>query len=264
MSAPTARRAVSVREAAAAARTKALVLRLAVLATIIVAWQLVGDDSASIRMPTFTRTVASFWDLIITGELPYALLLSNVALLWGYLLALVVAIPLGIAMGTTDTARAVMTPYLTILLSTPLIAVLPVLQAIFGLGLATRVVVIFIFAFIYITVNTEVGVRSLSADLDEMTRSFGASRWQRLRMVVLPNALPAIMAGARLGIGRGVVGMVIAELFLVSSGLGSLLSFYMTRFDAGRVLAIALTMVLEGVVIIALARRVEQALVGNR
>jgi NitT/TauT family transport system permease protein len=68
------------------------------------------------------------------------------------------------------------------------------------------------------------------------------------------------MAGARLGIGRGVVGMVIAELFLVSSGLGSILSFYMTRFDTGAVLAIALTMVLEGVVVIAIARRVEAAL----
>src|SRR4029079_5396087 len=94
----------------------------------------------------------------------------------------------------------------------------------------------------------------------EMARSFGAGRWQRLTKVVLPHAFPAIMAGARLGIGRGVVGMVIAELFLVSSGLGSLLSFYMARFDAGAVLSIALTMVLEGVVIMSAARWVERRL----
>ena len=92
------------------------------------------------------------------------------------------------------------------------------LQAIFGLGLGTRIVVVFIFAFVYITVNTEVGVRSVPGDIVEMARSFGASRWQRLTRVVLPHAFPAIMAGARLGLGRGVVGMVIAELFLVELG----------------------------------------------
>jgi ABC-type nitrate/sulfonate/bicarbonate transport system permease component len=237
-----------------------LTLRFGILLVVVVAWQLAGDDSAQIRMPTFTRTIGAFWSMVATGELPQALLQSNIALFWGYLLALIVAIPLGIAMGSVGVVRKVVNPYLMILLSMPLIAILPVLQAIFGLGLATRVVVVFIFSFVYITMNTVVGVRSVSADLDEMSRSFGASRLQRLFKVVLPHAFPAIMAGARLGLGRGVVGMVIAELFLVSSGLGSLLSFYMTRFDAGAVLAIALTMVLEGVVVIALARRVEAML----
>jgi ABC-type nitrate/sulfonate/bicarbonate transport system permease component len=99
----------------------------------------------------------------------------------------------------------------------------------------------------------------VSSDLLEMADSFCATRFQRLVKVVLPHSFPAIMAGARIGLGRGVVGMVIAELFLVSSGLGSVLAFYMTRFDSGHVLAIALTMVLEGVVVIAIARRVEAA-----
>jgi ABC-type nitrate/sulfonate/bicarbonate transport system permease component len=198
--------------------------------------------------------------LIVSGELPRALLDSNVALLWGYLLALAVALTVGFTMGLARTFRAVVSPYLIILLSTPLIAILPILQAIFGLGLGTRIVVVFVFAFVYITVNTDVGVRSVPADLMEMARSFGASRWQRLTRIILPHAFPAIMSGARLGLGRGVVGMVIAELFLVSSGLGSMLSFYMARFDAGAVLAVALTMVLEGVVIMSAARWLERRL----
>jgi ABC-type nitrate/sulfonate/bicarbonate transport system permease component len=210
-------------------------------------------------MPTFTRTVGAFSGMIVSGELPAALLESNVALFWGYLLALSVGIPLGVAMGSIGVVRRVVSPYLLILLSTPLIAVLPVLQTIFGLGLGTRVVVVFMFAFVYITINTMVGVRSVSSDLLEMADSFCATRFQRLVKVVLPHSFPAIMAGARIGLGRGVVGMVIAELFLVSSGLGSVLAFYMTRFDSGHVLAIALTMVLEGVVVIAIARRVEAA-----
>lgn len=235
------------------------VLRLGIFVAIIAGWQWVGDDGAQIRMPTFTRTVGAFWSMIVSGELPTALLESNVALFWGYLLALSVGIPLGIAMGSIGVVRRVISPYLLILLSTPLIAVLPVLQTIFGLGLGTRIVVVFIFSFVYITINTMVGVRSVPADLLEMANSFCATRSQRLIKVILPHTFPAIMAGARIGLGRGVVGMVIAELFLVSSGLGSVLAFYMTRFDSGHVLAIALTMVLEGVVVIAIARRVEAA-----
>lgn len=234
-----------------------LTLRFGILAILIVGWQLVGNDSAMIRMPTFTRTVGAFWRMVVSWQLPAALLQSNIALVSGYAIALVVAIPLGVLMGTVGLARKVINPYLLILLSIPLITVLPILQTIFGLGLGTRIVVVFLFSFVYIAMNTMVGVRSLPADLEEMSRSFGASRLQRLLKVVLPHAFPAIMAGARLGLGRGVVGMVIAELFLVSSGLGSLLSFYMTRFDTGAVLAVALTMVLEGVVLIALARRLE-------
>jgi ABC-type nitrate/sulfonate/bicarbonate transport system permease component len=241
-------------------QTQVWTLRLGILLVILAAWQAVGDDSARINMPTFTRTLIAFRDLIASGELPRALLDSNVALFWGYLLALAVSLPVGVAMGSIRAVRSLVHPYLIILLSTPLIAVLPILQAIFGLGLGTRIVVVFIFAFIYMTINTEVGVRAVPDDLLEMARSFGASRWRRLTRVVLPHAFPAIMAGARLGLGRGVVGMVIAELFLVSSGLGSMLSFYMARFDAGSVLAIALTMVLEGVVIIAIARQIERAL----
>jgi NitT/TauT family transport system permease protein len=237
-----------------------LTLRLGILAILILAWQLIGDDSAMIGMPTFTRTLASFWRLLASGQLPQAFLESNVALVCGYVLALLVSIPLGILMGTVDAARKVINPYLLILLAIPLITVLPILQVIFGLGLGTRIVVVFLFAFVYIAMNTMVGVRSLPADLEEMSRSFGATRRQRLLKIVLPHAFPTIMAGARLGLGRAVVGMVIAELFLVSTGLGSLLSFSMTRFDTGAVLAVALTMVLEGVVAIAIARRVEAVL----
>jgi ABC-type nitrate/sulfonate/bicarbonate transport system permease component len=211
-------------------------------------------------MPTFLRTLAAFRDLVFSGELPLALLNSNVALVWGYLLALAIALPVGIGMGLIRTFRAVVNPYLIILLSTPLIAILPILQAVFGLGLGTRIVVVFVFAFVYITVNTELGVRTVPVELIEMAQSFGATRWRQLTRVTLPHAFPAIMSGARLGLGRGVVGMVIAELFLVSSGLGSMLAFYMARFDAGAVLSVALTMVLEGVVIMSVTRWFERKL----
>ena len=123
-------------------RAPVLALRFGLLAAVIVAWQLIGDDSARINMPTFTRTLTAFWRLIASGELPRALVDSNLALVLGYLLALAIAVPVGIAMGLIRSIKALVNPYVIILLSTPLIAVLPILQALFGLGLATRTVVV--------------------------------------------------------------------------------------------------------------------------
>ena len=149
-------------------------------------------------------------------------------------------------------------PYLMLLLAIPLIAILPLVQAVLGLGLVTRVVVVVLFALVYITLNTETGIRTVPSPLREMAHSYGASRWHTFRHVVLPSARPDIAAGLRLGLGRAVVGMVIAELFLVTTGIGSVVSYYRGRFDTGAVLAIVLVLVLEGVLVMQLTRRLDK------
>ncbi|MFC0531641.1 ABC transporter permease [Phytohabitans kaempferiae] len=231
------------------------------LAIVLAVWQIGGDDSTRLGLPTLTRTLSSALDLTTTGELPRGLAQSNLAMVAGYLLALLVAVPLGLAMGSLGWVGRLTRPYLVALIAIPMIAILPLIQAIFGLGLGSRIVVVFLFAFVYIALNAEVGARTVPPQLREMAHSFGASRSQVLRTVVLPHAFPVIMAGARLGLGRAITGMVLAELFLVSSGIGSVLSFYRTRFDSGAVFAIILALVLEGVVIMALARMLERRLV---
>jgi ABC-type nitrate/sulfonate/bicarbonate transport system permease component len=239
-------------------------LRAAFLGVLLAAWQAAGDDSVLLSMPTVTRTLETGWELTESGEMLRGFAASNVAMALGYLLALAVAIPLGLAMGRVKALGQVARPFTTVLLAVPMIAMLPVIQAIFGPGLGARVVVVFIFAFVYIALNAEVGSRSVPTALREMAASFGASRWQQIRLVTLPHALPSIMAGARLGLGRAIAGMVLAELFLVSSGLGSMLSFYKARFNTGAVFAIVVVLILEGVVIMALARAAERRLTYQR
>jgi ABC-type nitrate/sulfonate/bicarbonate transport system permease component len=209
-------------------------------------------------MPTFTRTLDSWLDLTLAGELIPRLIESNVAMVIGYSIALVVGILFGLAMGLIPQLGAIARPYLLALIALPMIGILPLIQAVFGLGVASRVVVVFVVAFIYVTINAEVGAKSASPALKEMAHSFGASRFQALRHVVLPQAFPSIMAGTRLGLERAIGGMVLAELFLVGAGIGSLLRFHRDRLDAGAVFAIALTMVLEGVILLTLARRFER------
>jgi ABC-type nitrate/sulfonate/bicarbonate transport system permease component len=219
-----------------------------------------GDDTAELKMPTFTRTASSFLELARSGELWSAFVESNKAMVLGYVAALCFGIPLGIVLGSLPFAKRVLEPYLTALLVVPLIAILPLIQAIFGLGLLSRVVVVFLFAFVFMTVNTMVGVNEVDFELRSMARSFGAGRLEVLSRVTLPSAFPSIVAGSRLGLARAVVGMVIAELFLVSEGMGSLIIYYRTLFDSGAVFALAISLVLEGSLIMRLAGAAEGAI----
>ncbi|GMA30497.1 ABC transporter permease [Litorihabitans aurantiacus] len=244
--------------ASAASGARTVALRLVVAVVLLCAWTLLSDDSARVELPSPVRTWSSLVALTSSGELPRALLESNVAMVLGYLIAVAVGVPLGLLMGSFPVAAAVIRPYLMLLLAVPLIALLPVAQAIFGLGLVTRVVVVVLFALVFVTLNTETGIRSVPGALREMAHSYGSSRWDTFRHVVLPSARPDIAAGLRLGLGRAVVGMVIAELFLVTAGIGSIISYYRGRFDTGAVLAIVLVLVLEGVLVMQLTRRLDK------
>jgi ABC-type nitrate/sulfonate/bicarbonate transport system permease component len=235
-------------------------LRFGLLAVLLTGWQLIGNDAVRLRMPTFTRTITSWWNLTVNGDLLPRLLESNIAMVLGYTLALVVGISFGLAMGLLPKLGGVARPYLLALIALPMIGFLPLIQVMFGFGITSRVIVVFIVAFIYVTLNAEVGARAASASLHEMGRSFGASRWQSIRELVLPQAFPSIMAGSRLGLERAIGGMVLAELFLSGAGIGSLLTFHRNRLDAGAVFAIAITLVLEGVILLAIARRIERRL----
>jgi ABC-type nitrate/sulfonate/bicarbonate transport system permease component len=237
------------------------VLRLGILAAFLGTWQLMGNDEIRLAMPTFTRTVAALGDLLSQGwgegTLLEGMLITNQALLGGYAAALAVSLPLGILMGSSRGIANVAMPYLTVLLAAPMIALVPIVQLVFGLTLAGRIVVVFLFAFIYMTINTMIGVREVSPELKEMARSFGATRGQMLRRVILPSAVPAIMAGVRLGLGRAIIGMIIAELSLIGAGIGSLILEFQVRFEPAYVFAIVLLAVLEGVLLMEIARRVE-------
>jgi ABC-type nitrate/sulfonate/bicarbonate transport system permease component len=185
------------------------------------------------------------------------MLITNEALFGGFALALAVSLPLGIAMGSRRMVANIATPYLTILLAAPMIALVPIVQLVLGFTITARIVVVFLFSFIYMTFNTMIGVETVDPALKEMAHSFGATRWQMLRRVTLPAAVPAIMAGVRLGMGRAIIGMVIAELSLIGAGIGSLILDYQVRFEPAYVFAIVLTAVVEGVVLIEIARRIE-------
>lgn len=223
--------------------------RVASLVVVLGLWQYFGDDSEQINFPTALGTLRALGRQLADGSLVSALAKSNEALLLGYSIALLVALPAGVVAGLSDRTRRAIDPFLTIMIATPLIAVVPVVQALFGLSLSARVAVVFLFAVGILARNTMVGVMQVDPTLWEMGRSFRAPRLTMLRKIVFPSALPAITAGARLALGQAVSGMVVAELTLVGFGIGSAIEHADTTFRTADLLAIVLVVMAEGVVL---------------
>ncbi len=151
--------------------------------------------------------------------------------LWGFLLAAAIGIVLGILIATSDTVHDFVDPWISALYSTPTVALAPLFIVIFGIDTPSKIAVVFLLAVFPIVINTATGIRATDNVYLEAARSFCASRNQIFTKVLIPSALPFIVAGLRLGIGRGLVGVVVGELFGARGGLGFLILTSSQVFD---------------------------------
>ncbi len=192
------------------------------------------------------------------GELQKHLVTSGVEFAAGFGAAAVIGILIGLLLATNRPARTALTPWVNAVYSTPLIALAPLFILWFGLGLFSKIVVVFLVAVFPVLVNTQAGVESTDEGLIETARAFSASRRQIFTKVLLPSAVPFIVAGLRLGVGRGLVGVVVAELFGARAGLGYLITVSSQIFDMGALFAATLILAAAGMVSTELIRVVER------
>ena len=207
------------------------------------AWEAIGRLWQIPFLPPFSNVLRTAAGLIAGGEILGYLAGSIAALLLGYGLAVVSGVTLGLLMGRYRSIECALDPYINALLATPKIVLVPVLFAFFGVSHSVQVAIVFLSAFFIIVINTMSAIRTVDASYVEMARSFGASERQLFTKVLLPASLPLTMAGLRLGMGRGVKGMINGEMLIVVFGLGGLLRTYGSRFDAEGVFAILLVVV---------------------
>jgi NitT/TauT family transport system permease protein len=220
-------------------------------------WQLTAWWVQGLLFPSFTATAAAFFALIGTPRLWQALALSHQALVLGFGAAAFLGVGTGFLMGRWRAADAILDPYLTMLLVTPMSALIPVIIIAFGLDLVARALVVMTFAFVVIAINTRAGFRTLDPNWLEMVHSFGASEMQIWWSVVLPGTLPAIVTGLRLGLARAFTGMVAVELLFVAVGVGRLVLDFQAAFEAGAVYATVLVLVAESVILLRALRWLE-------
>lgn len=213
------------------------------LFTGIVVWELLGRVFNLSFLPPFSNVIQAGWELVENGQVFGYLAASLVALVIGYGLAVISGVMLGLLMGRYRWIETMFDWYINAFLAAPKIIFVPVLYAIFGLGRGSQVAVVFLSAFFIIVINTMSGIRNVEPGYVDMARSYGASERQLFWKVLLPGALPLTMAGLRLGIGRGVKGMIKGEMFIAVFGMGALLRKYGSRFDSEKVFAILLILI---------------------
>ena len=237
---------------------KPFVYQLATLAVLGSLWEIQASRTNSLMIPTFLETVAAAGRLLRDAAFWSALAISNEALIYGLIAAILLGVPLGVAMGRFRRLEQLTDVYVSILIVTPMAALIPLILMSIGIGIASRVLIVFVFAIVMIIVQSRAGVRQVDLALLEMSRSYGATERQMWTDILLPSAVPAIMTGIRLGLGRAITGMVIGELLLVSVGIGSLILRYRGFFMAPELYATIILVILEALVLVELARRIEK------
>jgi ABC-type nitrate/sulfonate/bicarbonate transport system permease component len=223
----------------------------------IALWEIVGRYSSPAFMVPLSATLKKLWQLILDGSLAQQLLDSGALFVTGFVLALVIGMPLGLLLARVRGLRVGLEPYIMILYATPMVALIPFILSMMGFGFAPKVLVVFLFAVFPVLYNTIEGARSIKPELIEVARSFRSSEWSLWREVMVPYTLPYTMTGVRLAIGRGLVGMVAAEFFLSSTGLGQMIMTASQNFDTAGVFAAILVIALIGIAMMRLGRRIE-------
>ncbi|MGH7760912.1 MAG: ABC transporter permease [Candidatus Dormibacteraceae bacterium] len=183
---------------------------------------------------------------------------SGVEVVYGFGLAIVIGLPVGIVMGWYKPIRYALDPFVSFFYSTPRIALTPLLVIWLGIGIWSKVAVIFLGAFFPIAINAMAGIRSLDPLLLRAARSFGARDSQIFRTIALPGTVPFILTGIRLGVGHALVGVVVAELIAAQYGIGKLMLDSFDVFNMATGFAALILIAVTGVVLTVAIQRMER------
>jgi NitT/TauT family transport system permease protein len=225
-------------------------------------WEIAGQALDSILIPPLTKIAIAWWKLLASGKLLSNLSASLWTLAVGFTLAICIGIVVGLLMGRFRAIEHFLDLYINALMSAPATAFVPVLIMWFGLGVQSRIAVVFLFAVFVVVINTMTGVKQVDNVLVEMARSFGAKEREVFFKIMLPAAMPAIMAGVRLGMGRAVKGMITAEMLLTLTGMGAMIMQYGSAFATDALFAVILTILIVAMITMKLVQMIDQRLTG--
>jgi NitT/TauT family transport system permease protein len=224
------------------------VYRYGFLAFILITWELIGPMVNPIFFSYPSKIALAFYELtFVTGELQHYMVESLLILFYGLGIAIVVGVPLAILMARFRPVDWALDLPVNAMYATPMVALVPLLVLWFGIYMQAKIIVVFLFCVFPILINTYQGVRECDKNMLEVARSFRSNEWRMWRDVLFPFALPYIAAGIRLAIGRGLVGVVIAEFYTTISGLGYMITRYAHIFDMDKTFVPVILLMFLGV-----------------
>jgi NitT/TauT family transport system permease protein len=192
---------------------------------------------------------AGFVDLIESGDLVNDLAVSAVPFFLGLGAAVAIGVPLGIVMGWRVRVGYALDPLMTIFYASPLVALAPLLVIFFGVGVPGKTIIVFSLAVFPFIFNACAGVRAVDRKLIDVVRSLGGGEWDLYRKVLFPSVLPFVVAGARIAIGRALIGVLVGEFFAASEGIGFAISRFGDIFAIDRMFGCIITVMVIAVVL---------------
>lgn len=233
-----------------------LAFRRAVVSLLlgIVGWELIGRFvlTSGILFAPFSEVLVVLYRSAVSGELWPHLWISAAEFVLGFGAAILVGVVVGVLMGRFKVVYDYLDPWVSILYSSPLVALMPFYLLLFGVGLMSKVAIIFTVSIFPILLNTCTGIHSTDRNLLEVARSFSCSEMQTFTKIQFPSALPFVITGVRLGLGRALTGVVVGELFASQAGVGYLIATAGQSFDAATTLMGVLIFTLAGLALMTL------------
>jgi len=234
-----------------------IAIRIVSVATFLTLWQIFGAQVNQALFTTPDKIAVAAVDMVGSGELWSYLAPSLLVLAIGLSLAAIIGIAVGLLLARFWVVDVAFGVYITFLYSIPSVALVPLIVLWAGYETTAKVVILFLFAFFPMAINTYQGVKNVDPKLIEVGRAFRCSERQLWRNIVLPGALPFIVTGLRLAVGRGLIGMVLADLYTAISGIGYLIVRTGATYQIDKMFVPIVTLGLLGVTLTAILRMLE-------
>jgi ABC-type nitrate/sulfonate/bicarbonate transport system permease component len=242
-------------------RFKMLGIQLVSLAIVLGIWQIVGVHTSPALFAPPSAVFLAAIDMIGSGELWTYLEPSLVVLFVGLAISVVTGVVVGVVLARYWIADVALGPYVTFLYSTPAVALVPLIVLWAGYKFEAKTIILVLFAFFPMAINTYQGVKNVSHDLLEVGKAFRCNERQLWTHIVIPAALPFIVAGLRLAVGRGLIGMVLADLYTAISGIGYLIVRAGATYRVDRMFVPIVTLGLLGIAFTSIVAFLEKRLV---
>jgi ABC-type nitrate/sulfonate/bicarbonate transport system permease component len=234
------------------------VLRLAVIVLILVLWEIAARwviDPLFISPPS--KVFASLGAVWQTNGVPAALRLTLFELAVAFAIAVVIGLTVGLTVGLNPFARRSLTPIILLLYGLPQITILPLFILYFGIGAPSKIAFGVTHGMFPIMLTVIAGVQNLKPILLTSARSMGASRWHILRWVIFPHMIPSFFAGMRLGMTGVLLGVLLAELYVSTAGIGHFTTMFTENFDPTKLFGLIAMLAAMAIVLNEIVRRAE-------
>jgi NitT/TauT family transport system permease protein len=244
-----------------AARHSKVLLGLLSVAMFFAAWQavflFVPFNPLFVSKPNLV--FEAFASLLTSGDLLRDLAISATPFVYGFIAAAVVGVATGVVMGWRTRVRYALDPLMTVFYASPLVALAPLVIVFFGVGVPGKALIIFLLSVFPFIFNAQAGVRAVDPLLINVVRGMGGTERDLYLKVLVPSVLPYIVAGARIAVGRGLIGILVGEFFAASEGIGYAIARFGDLFALDKMFACILAVMVIAMVLTEGIRWAERA-----